>query len=442
MDWPVLARDSRTEEAEARALPEAGCTSESTSLRLRFLRARTRLMRKGRGAVRRLSASVFSPRSSPRLRVSAVNIIFIALPLCASAQQTTIACQNGRCTVTITGKARVESRLRLNGRGPVTLEAGAADSADLFYTARAVVRAPNEAAAKRSIELRPVQIATEDGWTVLATSWDLAVRAPRLKAASIATAEGPVIATGVSGSLTVDSIAGPLTVDRIAGDCTLGTRGGDIHAGEISGTLHATTGFGDITVRSARGQAVLQTRGGDIVVGEVDGPLRAETGGGEVRVDRAGASVEAVSGAGQVAIGSAKGLVTVHGAAGPVRVGPAGGVNCATSAGGIQMYGLQGSVRVATRLGSIMASLAGAPLADSYLTTGNGDITVIIPSNVGVTIMAENGMADATRRIVSEFPQIPVERQGMRLVAQGEVNGGGPVLRISSTIGTIFIKRQ
>ena len=80
--------------------------------------------------------------------------------------------------------------------------------------------------------------------------------------------------------------------------------------------------------------------------------------------------------------------------------------------------------------------------SDSYLATGSGDITVSIPSNVSVTILAENGMADTPRRIVSEFPQVPVRRMGTRLVAQGAVNGGGPVLRISAVFGTIFIRRQ
>jgi hypothetical protein len=67
---------------------------------------------------------------------------------------------------------------------------------------------------------------------------------------------------------------------------------------------------------------------------------------------------------------------------------------------------------------------------------------VLIPSNVGVNILAESGMADTMRRIVSEFPGIAVRRQGNEIVAEGPANGGGPLLRISATQGTIFIKRQ
>jgi hypothetical protein len=81
-------------------------------------------------------------------------------------------------------------------------------------------------------------------------------------------------------------------------------------------------------------------------------------------------------------------------------------------------------------------------LQQSFLTTGNGDITVLIPSNLGVTIRAENEMADTLRRIISEFPGIPVRMRGSQVVAEGPINGGGPLLQISGAGGTIFIKRQ
>ena len=60
------------------------------------------------------------------------------------------------------------------------------------------------------------------------------------------------------------------------------------------------------------------------------------------------------------------------------------------------------------------------------------------PSNA----RAENDSADSPRRIVCEFPGVPVRMRGMQVVAEGPVNGGGPLLRINGTGGTIFIKRQ
>jgi hypothetical protein len=96
-------------------------------------------------------------------------------------------------------------------------------------------------------------------------------------------------------------------------------------------------------------------------------------------------------------------------------------------------------MRVTTAIGNIIASLlAGASFHDSFLETGNGDVTVLIPSNFGVTIRAETDRG----HVVSDFPGIRQRTVGMQILAEGTLNGGGPLLRIAGTGGTIFIKRQ
>ncbi len=134
--------------------------------------------------------------------------------------------------------------------------------------------------------------------------------------------------------------------------------------------------------------------------------------------------------------------MTLRNLAGPVQVGSAAGIRCDSASGGIRLSNIAGPIRVATSMGNILASLAGGRLSDSYLATGFGDITVLIPSNLGVTIQAEDDMADTLRRIVSDFAALQPRRQGTRIVAEGPINGGGPLLQISGMGGTIFIKRQ
>jgi DUF4097 and DUF4098 domain-containing protein YvlB len=370
-------------------------------------------------------------------------LVFAALvPLAAYAQQA-LTCARGQCVQVFRGAARVGPQLRVTAYGPVTLEGGV--GSELVYTAQVTVRAADENEARRILAGFAVRAISEGGWSVLSApagfAAALALRAPKLGAASIGTSDGPVEANGIDGSLEVDSGAGPLAADRIRGACRLNTRGGDIRAGDIGGTLRATTGAGAITVRSSGGESVLRTMGGDIVVGNAVGPVRAETGAGTVRIEQAGGAVAATTGGGQIWIGSAKGMVTASNVAGMIHVGSAAGVTCNSGAGGVSLGNISGAIQVTTLMGSI-TSLLGAMASDSYLATGSGDITVSIPSNVSVTILAENGMADSPRRIVSEFPEVPVLRRGTRLVAQGAVNGGGPVLRISAGIGTIFIRRQ
>ena len=101
-------------------------------------------------------------------------------------------------------------------------------------------------------------------------------------------------------------------------------------------------------------------------------------------------------------------------------------MQCESAAGGIRLQNVSGSLQASTNLGSIIAALlANRPFMDSFLTTGSGDITVFIPSNLAVTIRAESQAADSLRRIVSDFPGIAVRMQGSAVVAEGPINGGG-----------------
>jgi len=337
------------------------------------------------------------------------------------------------------------SRLRVVGHGPVTVDASA--SRNLEYTVRVSVAARSEAEARRILDAAPVRVSTQGDWLVLAAPGSpviaqVTVRSPRLAALDIGTTDGAVAVTGVDGATVVDTRAGAITADRLRGTCKLVSGGGEVRVGTVDGSLECTTAEGRIQVKLVRQDAVLITYGGDIEVDQVDGALRADTAAGGIHVRKAGGAVTATSGGGQIVVDQAKGTVTAWNLAGPVAVGGAAGVRCESGSGGIHLARIIGPMRVSTSMGSILADLAGARLVDSFLATASGDITVVIPSNVGVNIRAVNAMADTLRRIVSDYPALPPRRMGNRVVAEGALNGGGPLLEISDTGGTIFIKRQ
>ncbi|HWB83573.1 MAG TPA: hypothetical protein VG675_05510 [Bryobacteraceae bacterium] len=375
-------------------------------------------------------------------------VVALGAPLAICAQ--TLTHEGRRWTAVFNGRERAPagSRLQVAAPGAVTLKGGATD--EVQYTLRVTVEARNEAEARRLIEgiaVRPEWQGNSMMLTVLrrenAFSSSFSVRAPSLlREAVVATASGPVFVGGIDGSLTVDSAAGAITADHIRGHCRLVTGGGAISVGQVDGSLQCATGGGPITVKRVRGTAVLETAGGDIVTDEAGGPIRATTAGGSVRITSADSSVSASTGGGLIWVGRATGIVTARNVAGPVQVGAAAGVHCESGTGGIRVSNVSGSLLVSTAMGNIIASLMGGKLADSSLSTGDGDITVLIPSNVGVTIRAENDMSDTIRRIISDFPGIPIRMYGTQVVAEGPVNGGGPILRISGTGGTIFIRRQ
>lgn len=370
----------------------------------------------------------------------------LAAPAALLAQGTLMR-EGGRWVQTLTGTAPMASRLRVNCQGPLRVDAGAAN--EIRYTVKLSVRTASEAEARRLLSGFVVRAGADGDMAVLNANGrgdvnaSLSVQAPRLTAAVLFTSQGTVEVAGVEGLLTAGSGAGDIKCDRIGGDVRLTTGGGQIQVGTVGGGVRAATGGGPIIVKSLRGNAVLETGGGDIQVDDAGGSVRADTAGGAVRVTRAGGSVTASTGGGPIVIGTAGGIVITRNMAGPVQIDAAPGVRSESGTGGIRLSNITGPMRVSTAMGSIVASLlGGAPISDSFLATGNGDITVVIPSNVGVTIRAENDLADSMQRIVSDFPSLAVRMRGMQVVAEGSVNGGGPLLRISGMGGTIFIKRQ
>jgi DUF4097 and DUF4098 domain-containing protein YvlB len=343
--------------------------------------------------------------------------------------------------------AAVKPRVRINSHGPVWIE-GNSSPAQFVFTVKVAVRARTQAEARVRLEKLQVRAESQGEWLVVTTpggyaTSSVAMHAPRLIEAYVSSSDGQVEVNGVDGPLHVDTGANQIKVDRIHGDCALSTGGGDIQAGRVDGSLYCTTVAGAIRSQLVGRDAVFQTLGGDIEAQQVNGLAHVETRGGTVHIHYAGGPVTAVNGGGPITVDRAGGVVTVRNVGGAVQIGAAAGIRCESANGGnIQLTNIVGPMSVATTMGNILANLSGSRLAESLLATGNGDITVVIPSNISVTIRAENQMADTMRRIVSEFREIQPRSIGTHLVAEGPVNGGGPLLQISAWSGTIFLKRQ
>ena len=82
-------------------------------------------------------------------------------------------------------------------------------------------------------------------------------------------------------------------------------------------------------------------------------------------------------------VDSASGIVTARNMAGPVKVGAAWGVQCESGSGGINVSQYRGRNARVDIVGQYHGEPAGGQAGGLFLATGNGDITVYIPSNVG-----------------------------------------------------------
>jgi DUF4097 and DUF4098 domain-containing protein YvlB len=373
----------------------------------------------------------------------------LALVAGLSAAETAEARREGAFWVlTSSGVETVPPRmpLRVLATGAVNASAETQDEVHWRLTVR--VRGRSQEQANRLLKEMRVQAGRQGQGMILTArhsegSVELELKAPRtLPDFDVVTAGGPVELAGFDGDASVRTGGGRVKADRIGGSFSAQTGGGDIVLGRVAGAAACISSGGSIRADFIGGNADFKTAGGEIHLRQVNGVVRASTAGGGVRVEKAETTVFADTAGGPIDIHYTSGKVEARSAGGPIHVGAANGVLCETGGGAIRLHNVSGSLRASTSVGSIFAQLlAGRPTADSLFSTGSGDITIVIPSNLGVTIRARNEAADTVRRIVSEFPGVQVQLRGGAVIAEGEINGGGPVLRISGNNGTIFIKR-
>lgn len=381
-------------------------------------------------------------------------VIPFACAAVLAQMQSTITRESGEFVQTTTGSIAVPQapRFRVTTAGMVVVRG--ADQTGISYTVHQRVKTRSEEDARGRLPRVVVRNVTRSGWNHLTVATgdpaivasELHLTVPRsLVHVAVSSIGGHVEAYDLNGDVDAETSGGRVQLDRIGGDATARTGGSDIRIGRVAGRLRCISAGGAIRVDSAGGDTLCETAGGEIVVGEVTGFLQANTAGGNIRVRRAGAAVMARSDGGLIEIGKAAGIVTAQTRGGSIEVGSSQGALCESAAGAIRVRGLAGPLRAQTALGSILAELSPAiKLDNSILNSGSGDITVFIPSNIAVSVQALSDSRNRTPRIVSDFPEIRVKPAVARVgpvTAEGSLNGGGPLLRITASSGTIYLRR-
>jgi hypothetical protein len=131
------------------------------------------------------------------------------------------------------------------------------------------------------------------------------------------------------------------------------------------------------------------------------------------------------------------GSVRLASASGPVRV--------TTGGGSVELYKLGKGAQVETGAGPITVEFLGNHgFTDSYLHTAAGDITVCMVDNLPVSVHATSDMATG-QGIISNLPGLNISKQGgiysRSISAEGLLNGGGPALRVRTTMGQIGFRK-
>lgn len=161
--------------------------------------------------------------------------------------------------------------------------------------------------------------------------------------------------------------------------------------------------------------------------------LEASSGSGDLRLQDLGGPLKANTGSGSIDAGGFSGRVLLQTGSGDIRAGlqAANDVKATTGSGSIHLQGVEGALFAETGSGDM--EIGGHPTADWKLETGSGSVTL----NVGGAHFSLD--ASTGSGTVHSDPPISMHGSLERHHVQGDVNGGGPTVRIETGSGDIRI---
>jgi len=380
----------------------------------------------------------------------------LLLPL-AIAQQTRVYREGGNWAQEITGSLSPVKILRVKvDVGSVRVEGGSSQGISYVIRNRAYTSSEDKARKEFGSYKISTYVKGDTAWIVAdwqgesphRFSGEFSVNVPRdMDLVKLETEGGSVSTIAISGRVEAQSGGGSIRLDDIGGAISGETGGGSIDVGTVGGDLSLHTGGGSIRVNSAKGKISAESGGGSVVV--VSGLQGAvlETGGGSIQVERCNGRVKATTGGGSIDLGDIGGPAEIETGGGSIRLASAKGiVHAETGGGSIELNGVP-SARAETGAGGIVAKFvsSGGERNDSVLETSAGDITVYLAPNLSLTIRASIDLANG-HSIRSDFSEIQIRTEGgdygpKTVTAEGNMNGGGPVLKVRTTTGDIVFRR-
>jgi DUF4097 and DUF4098 domain-containing protein YvlB len=372
------------------------------------------------------------------------------------AQQARVYREGGGWAQEVVGSLAASKNLRVKvDVGSVHVQGGSQQAINYVIHNRAYTSSEDK--ARREFDAYKISAYVRGDTAYLIAEWqggnphrfsgEFDITVPReMEGVKIETDGGNVVTTSIAGRLEAETGGGNIRVDDIGGVVSAETGGGSIDVGTVGGDLSLRTGGGSIRVSSAKGKINAETGGGTVeVISGLQGAI-IETGGGNIAVERCTGRLKVTTGGGSIDLGDIAGSAEIETGGGSIRLSSAkGAVHAETGGGSIELNGVP-SARAETGAGGIVARfIAGGERADSVLETSVGDITVYLLSNLNLTIRASIEVANG-HSIQSDFPEIQVNTEGgdygpKTVTAEGNLNGGGPILKVRTTTGDIRILR-
>ena len=240
-------------------------------------------------------------------------------------------------------------------------------------------------------------------------------------------------------------------------DLSVATGSGSIHlsAGapgqvHIVGHIHTSWGADEVQVRSLADHPPLEQTGNIVRVGvhvgnlhnisidyEIQAPpdafLEANTGSGAINDDGVGANARLNTGSGNIHAKGLSGDATLGTGSGSIEADFTGGGNikAETGSGSVELNNVHGGLRAHTGSGHVKVN--GSPAGPWQIETGSGGVELFTGSSA-FTLDASCGAGS-----IESDRTVAVQGKQSRRHLAGNVNGGGPEVRVETGAGSIHI---
>jgi hypothetical protein len=162
--------------------------------------------------------------------------------------------------------------------------------------------------------------------------------------------------------------------------------------------------------------------------------VEANSGSGDVNITNLGAPLKAGTGSGDIEANDLTGDVALNTGSGNIRAMLNGAhyVKAETGSGTINLAGVSGGLFAETGSGDI--EVGGQPGDGWKLETGSGSVTLNTGNSAHFTLDASTGSGD-----VHSDPPLTTHGSSDRHHITGEINGGGPTVRVETGSGDVRI---
>jgi hypothetical protein len=284
--------------------------------------------------------------------------------------------------------------------------------------------------------------------------WKLIV--PKTVNLDLVTLGGSISIGDSDGNVTLRTTGGSVTVGQIKGRAAIITQGGFIKCGNVGDDAELRTQGGTINVGNVNGDAVFETAVGTINAGMISGKVTAQTAGGDIIIKEVHGDVSAHTDAGNISLGDA-GRTNARSAGGSIiAMRVRGPLQAHTESGDIRVENASAWVEASTGFGNISVKLVPVNYNGDLhvdLQTGVGDVTVYLPPRLKATVDAiVERPAFNAQNFFSDFPMNSLASRNQSAIGANRyanpssshylLNGGGNSIKLSTSLGTVSIKKN